>query len=136
MLVDNEAFKWIFGKFIKAPNIRVMEQNVISGYHFLYKYTVEWKPQYWDWTKTMLENCFQSEGVFSCLSNGGMFKSWEQCRKHCESKYLEPFYLAKLIILIRSGDFMGNKLKFLPCFANFQIFQKFRIFKNLEFSKI
>ena len=44
-------------------------------------------------TKTMFENCFQSERVFSCLSNGGMVKSWEQCRKHCESKKMEPFYL-------------------------------------------
>ena len=41
----------------------------------------------------MFENCFQSERVFSCLSNGGMVKSWDQCRKHCESKDLEPFYL-------------------------------------------
>ena len=71
------------------------------------------------WTKTMFENCFQSERVFSCLSNGGMIKSWEQCRKHCESKDMEPFYLAKLIISIRSNDLIRNKLKFLPCFAGY-----------------
>ena len=78
----------------------------------------------------MLENCFQSERIFSCLSNGGMVKSWEQCRKQCQSKNLEPFYLAKLIILSRSDNFLGRKLKFLPWFANFEIFRTILNFQS------
>ena len=77
----------------------------------------------------MLENCFQSERIVSCLSNGGMVKSWEQCRKKCQSENLEPFYLAKLIISIRSGNFMGQKLKFLP------ISPISKFFNDFEFSK-
>ena len=86
----------------------------------------------------MLENCFQSERIFSCLSNGGMVKSWEQCRKQCQSKNLEPFYLARFIISIRSGNFMRYKLKLLSCSANFEILtiKKFQRLRNFEISTI
>ena len=41
----------------------------------------------------MLKNCFKSENVMSCLSAHGEVESWSDCKKSCNLKLMNAFYL-------------------------------------------